>query len=819
MSDYRNTLRQSCEEQIFEIPPYGGREKAMPLDEHQQDAMMEMAIALEEGADAFSIVHSCGSGKTISEGGLLVASQRTKEQLGQKNRKDLIITTQRALIYGIREELLKLGLDVGIWADRVRDLNHSVILASIQALHNNTREELDRLLPRESVDLIIGDEADCYLSKARKKIIEWFSSSLKVGFTATPTWPDKRDISEVWGRKIHSMSLKEGILKGVNVPPLFYLFEANIDESQLKVEQGEYAPKVLGEVLKTAEIHKAIPEVYKTLIAREKRKEYPTLVFVPSVDLVRDVTQSLRENFAHEGISVSKWIGHETSSTQMRKDIEAFNRGEIDVLVLCEMGGRGLNLPRARCLIDAYPTLSPTKLEQRHGRVLRRMREESNLTKSGVEKPFALVAQIAPRSKTYRPYFLPDLLDCWEDFQEGRVLGKRSANHEHSTSDHPEPKIQTEVEELRMAIERRSPECQIRIVQKSDVYQQLKLRASIPQARRDGFFTLNVQGPDGEMKPTRYGTVHAWAIELSTCDRTIEDGLSGRVTIPGLDVMGKTRDFYSEDDVMVLREKASWPRANPDGFFEYKNERYGTCRAWGRELQVDKATVKSHLKEVIGMNGKNSNGKPSPNGYYSWAVIREKCPELLKKKDALESNDEGFLMKDGIKYGTREAWSRVYDISAQKLKEFLNGALGITAKLKKGGLTVENGFYSEAQILKAAAHLIGIPKANGSGFIVFDEESGNRKPGKYGSIGAWAKEFGAFHAKVALRVKGLTGIDGRNGAGIFLSGAFLHEDDVREACKDILDSTANLPKLAPSETVGSRGIGINNPAETSNQVV
>ena len=231
-----------------------------------------------------------------------------------------------------------------------------------------------------------------------------------MGLTATAEWPDGRTIEDLWGRKIHQLTLKEGILKSMNAAPLFYLFEANLVESDLKIYNGDYIKKNLGAGMKAAEIHKAIPDIYKTLIPRNERKNYPTIIFVPSTELVQRVIASMRNTYASEGLTINGWTGDTTTSDMLKKDVEAFNNGELDVLVLCEMGGRGLNLPRARCLIDGYPTLSANKLEQRHGRVLRKIHPESIDAKRGYEKPFSLIAQIIPESNTYKPSKVLELI-------------------------------------------------------------------------------------------------------------------------------------------------------------------------------------------------------------------------------------------------------------------------------------------------------------------------------------------------------------------------------------------------------------------------
>lgn len=147
------------------------------------------------------------------------------------------------------------------------------------------------------------------------------------------------------------------------------------------------------------------------------------------------------------------------------------------------MGGRALDLPNARVLIDGYPSLSATKVEQRHGRVLRKAREST-----AWKKPFAIIAQIVPNSTKTRPVLLPDVLDCWDDFQEGRALGAPcgfyASGKGNSESGAP---LGEEIRALRDVIEKASPSRFVSLVRRIDAYRELKLRNELPIVDPEGF--------------------------------------------------------------------------------------------------------------------------------------------------------------------------------------------------------------------------------------------------------------------------------------------------------------------------------------------
>jgi len=272
---YREAFSDHVERRLEIVPHLQKREHALELDAHQQEAMLEVAVTLqdEHRYKAFSIVHSCGSGKTVLEANLVGASQDAKHDLGVNgDRRDIVLVTERSNMNVVRKQFEALGFDdFGVWGNGEKITDRPIVLATIQALQVN-RKQLSKVFPLDKIDLIIGDEADLYLTKARKETVDKLGGVVRVGFTATDTWQDGRDISDVWGPKIHKMQLKEGIKRGINVPPVWRLYESSIDEDTLKIRAGDYEPKTLASAMKHAEIHKAIPELYRTTIDRNSRK-------------------------------------------------------------------------------------------------------------------------------------------------------------------------------------------------------------------------------------------------------------------------------------------------------------------------------------------------------------------------------------------------------------------------------------------------------------------------------------------------------------------------------------------------------------------
>ncbi len=407
LPEYRRRFAEQCEanSKSFET-----NEGEVILEEHQQEAMQKAVEALLEGRTEFSIVHPCGSGKTILEAALIKSSQEAKGRLlavERNSRKDLILTVERALMTGIREQIGKVyGRDVGIFGNGKKELEPGVVIASIQALQHHSNN-LDRWFDPTRVSLVIGDEAHKFITENRAAVVNQFRNAIKIGLTATPEYPDERNITDVWSQPVHNMTLRQGVERNINVPALFYMFRNEVNGDNIPRQRGDYQRDALGKALKSVDIENAICDIYDQL-PREDRSDYPALIYVPTLQIMDDVVNTMQRRFGN--IRIEAWKG-KTKSRKITEDREDFRRGRIDVLVLCEMGGLGLDLPRARFLIDAHPTLSKLKLEQRHGRILRTIRPGSLEAETGFEKNWATIYQILPKANSFQhPVTFLDIL-------------------------------------------------------------------------------------------------------------------------------------------------------------------------------------------------------------------------------------------------------------------------------------------------------------------------------------------------------------------------------------------------------------------------
>ncbi len=114
------------------------------------------------------------------------------------------------------------------------------------------------------------------------------------------------------------------------------------------------------------EDHPKVPSVIE-ILEREVRDGKKAIVFAQYVHTVRTLVEKIREE---TGLRVAPFIGQRRGHTQrhQKATIEAFRRGEYDVLVSTSIGEEGLDIPRVDVVVFYEPVPSEIRSIQRRGR-------------------------------------------------------------------------------------------------------------------------------------------------------------------------------------------------------------------------------------------------------------------------------------------------------------------------------------------------------------------------------------------------------------------------------------------------------------------
>jgi len=340
----------------------------------------EQSIRTKEHAGV--VVLPTGTGKT------LVASQIADTI---KNCKPSRHNTCRVLFLAHQQELLDQSIktfldntfyrltDVGLvyrtnqfkqyqgMKTREEHLKSKVVFATIQTL-SDERIFLD--LPDNHFSLIIVDEFHHYQAKTWSPVLEHFSKGCQyiLGLSATPFRSDEYDPMDIFQHNfLYRMDLNRAIWSGYLTWPDYYLFDDKTDYSKIFSQKK----------LTKARIQKLdIPSRNRLILEKfiEHARDKQTIGFCRSKQhaeqmaaIFQDPSQvqlnarGFKAEFIHSG---------DTEKVRHQK-INAFQRGEIQILFTVDLFNEGVNIPEVEAILFLRKTVSPIKVIQQLGRGLR----------------------------------------------------------------------------------------------------------------------------------------------------------------------------------------------------------------------------------------------------------------------------------------------------------------------------------------------------------------------------------------------------------------------------------------------------------------
>jgi hypothetical protein len=72
-----------------------------------------------------------------------------------------------------------------------------------------------------------------------------------------------------------------------------------------------------------SEIYAGIVDIYESIVGKEKMRTHPTIVSVPSVNLVRRTSAEFRKKYGQD-IRIRWWTGADSTGTTVTQDIEEY---------------------------------------------------------------------------------------------------------------------------------------------------------------------------------------------------------------------------------------------------------------------------------------------------------------------------------------------------------------------------------------------------------------------------------------------------------------------------------------------------------------
>lgn len=228
------------------------------------------------------------------------------------------------------------------------------------------------------IRLLIIDEADINgLSKKRAEFIRKIAAEYGIpviGMSATEEQMSGRELKDVFPDAIYRLPMpgslpmcrKLRLIPHTNFHDVFFDGTLEIDRVVLR-KKGDVEDSIIREFTKSNAWNKQVIEHY--LQNGDSRQG---LVVFRNNQQVDDFIAEAKQ----KGIRAMRFTGQEEVE-ELEKIREAFERGEVDLLVGSRLLGRGLNLPKIRVIYNSTLTYSPQIFWQVNGRALRN--EEGDL--------------------------------------------------------------------------------------------------------------------------------------------------------------------------------------------------------------------------------------------------------------------------------------------------------------------------------------------------------------------------------------------------------------------------------------------------------
>ena len=319
---------------------------------------------------------------------------------GNPMEKVWIVAHRRELVSQIDETVRKFH---SYFASNTSSLLSSVKAMSIQWLMRHY-DEIE-----EEPGMIVIDEAHHALAKTYKEMWERFPNAKFLGLTATPCRLNGKGFTDLFDVLVQSWSVPEFISKGRLATYDFVSIKSDsvtqrlIDSLQKRGADGDYQNKEMDMLLNKKP---SIERLYQSL--EEFGKDRKGIVYAINISHAQKITKLYQEH----GVNAIA-IDSKTPAAERQQDIEAFKKGDIQVLVNVDIFSEGFDCPDVEFVQLARPTLSLAKYLQMVGRGLRVAKGKKNCV-------------IIDNVGLYRVFGLPSQVWNWNAMFEGKLkVGKR----------------------------------------------------------------------------------------------------------------------------------------------------------------------------------------------------------------------------------------------------------------------------------------------------------------------------------------------------------------------------------------------------------
>lgn len=385
------------------------------LRPYQVEAADAVFKSIGEGVTRPAVVLPTGTGKTT------VMAEVAARFVRESGKRVVALAHTTEIVDQIAE---RIDRHMGRGNAGVVQAGRNGVGANVVAAMVQTARSESRLAQLTDVGMVIVDECHHAAANSYQTImggLGCFGSVPAVGFTATLSRGDDRNLADTWQAVAYTKSIKWAIREGYLCPVRGKAVVLDdLDLSGVKTRAGDYNDAELGEVIGAQA--EAIAEAWKTHASDRK-----TMVFVPNVESAHEVAEALEAKGAKAVVVIGT-----TPRAERERTYKLFRRGEYDTLVSVSVLTEGFDMPSVDCVLMARPTKLAHVYVQAAGRGLRPADGKTDcliLDVVGVSRMHALVtlASLDPeasytKTKANGDDLDPEVEEQMEDEERGARL-------------------------------------------------------------------------------------------------------------------------------------------------------------------------------------------------------------------------------------------------------------------------------------------------------------------------------------------------------------------------------------------------------------
>ena len=330
----------------------------MELRPYQAEAKAAVFEQWDKGAFKTLLVLPTGCGKTI---------------VFAKVAEDCVRQGYRVLILAHRGELLEQAADkikkstnLGCATEKAEQTClgswFRITVGSVQSMQ---REKRLSQFSEDYFNVIIIDEAHHCISDGYQKVLQHFPSAKVLGVTATPDRGDMRNLGEFFESLAYEYTLPKAIREGYLSPIKAMTIPLQLDLSGVSIQSGDFKAGDIATALDPY-LHQIADEMMK--YCRDRK----TVVFLPLVK----TSQKFKEILNEKGFKAAEVNGESKDRAEV---LEAFDKGEYNVLCNSMLLTEGWDCPSVDCVIVLRPTKVRSLYSQMVGRGTRLCEGKSHL--------------------------------------------------------------------------------------------------------------------------------------------------------------------------------------------------------------------------------------------------------------------------------------------------------------------------------------------------------------------------------------------------------------------------------------------------------